>query len=134
MGRNKRNLYKWSFSKNNSVNLGIFEDKFPDRAIISVKRVIKKHKYFTQILSIEEEEITYFINFDIADANGYIQGSLSSPFKIELSDGKKIIKANIPTGYVAENFEENEGKESQKDVLLIVMREDDEIYNEVIDV
>lgn len=37
----------------------------------------------------------YFVNFEIEYTNGYVQGSLSSPTKIDLEEAKEIIKKRI---------------------------------------
>lgn len=86
---------------------------------------------------IKEEKIIYFINFDfgVGDFGGSsIYGSLSSPIKISLEAGISIIKANVPHGWMPVNFYEAEEEGIQKETLLIIMRDDEDIINEVIHV
>ena len=81
-----------------------------------------------------KEEKIFFVNFVIEDSNGYVQGSLSSSKIIELSTAKEIIRANLPTNYIPIEFYTAEESGHQEETLLIVLREDEEIINEVINV
>lgn len=75
---------------------------------------------------------TYFINFEIAESRGYVVGSLSSPKKIGLATAKIIIKNTLPNDYTPVNFYEAEENTKQKDTILVLMREDDLIFEEVL--
>ena len=134
------NYFKWTLKITKGKALNKFLKKYPERNILKIIRVKKKHKYYTKIKSfIEIEKETpkiYFINFSIEGTKNYVKGYLSSSFKIPLEDGKKIIKANIKKNYKPVDFyeAEEEATDSDDKTRLIVFREeeDQQIQNEVI--
>lgn len=99
---------------------------------IKISQGLKKY-YATKKVKPTKHTV-YFINFDIKYTNHYINGSLSSPKKIPLEDAKKIIKGNVPGGYIPQNFYEAEEQSDQTKTIFILMRNEDEIINEVINV
>jgi len=93
---------------------------------------------------IEEQiklpEIIYFINFRIAEA-GYdsnsgtgVYGSLISPNYIPIEDAKILIKNALPLGYTPTGFYEAQDEGVQEKTELIMYRDDDDFFSEVINV
>lgn len=109
------NINKWTQTATNFYNLASFIEKYPDREVISFKRVIKNHKYYTKIISklkdIREEYfresiiLTAYYNkehfFDVRvsivnstkrDTHAYLKEVLRRGWERFLSHGKR--KAN----------------------------------------
>lgn len=80
--------------------------------------------FFDQFADAIEEKKTYFVNFEISEARGYVVGSLSSPKKIPMLEARKIIRVNCPAGYTPINFYDAETNTRQEKTIFVIMRED----------
>ncbi len=100
----------------------------------------KLKEYYKRQRIIKEqfkEEIIYFINFELIDTidnDTKVVGSLTSPFYIPLKIGKRFVNTtkHIPVNWEMVKFYEAEDFGIIKNIHLIVIRDDEEIINEII--
>jgi len=74
--------------------------------------------------------ITYFMNFEIKKTKGYVQGYLSSNKKIPREKMIDLIKDNLPKGYTPRNFMLASEETETNERLLVLFREEDEIFSQ----
>ncbi len=80
------------------------------------------------------KKVIYFVNFEIADTNAYVVGSLTSPKKIPLSTAITLIQNAIPSEYLAVNFYEAQEEGEVKSTYLSLIRDGETFIEERINV
>ncbi len=125
---NRREYYR---RKHISQSLKIYWSKVKSGEI---KRKITKKKP-----KIIKEKIIYFVNFRIKEI-GYninsgtgVYGSLISPYYIPVEQAKTLIKNALPAGFTPTGFYEAQDKGEQKNIEIIMYRDENDFFNEILD-